>query len=41
MNATFEKFEQIGIIPVVVLEDVKDAAPSARLCWPAACLLPK
>lgn len=30
MNATFEKFEQIGIIPVVVLEDVKDAAPHGK-----------
>ena len=27
MNEIFEKFYQIGIIPVVVLEDEKDAKP--------------
>ena len=33
MNQTLEKLQQIGIIPVVVLEDAKDAAPLAQaLC---------
>lgn len=27
MNETLKKFEEIGIIPVVVIEDVKDAVP--------------
>lgn len=33
MNAVLEKFEKIGIVPVVVLEDAKAAEPLARaLC---------
>ena len=27
MNATLEKLSQFGIVPVVVLDDAKDAAP--------------
>jgi 2-dehydro-3-deoxyphosphogluconate aldolase/(4S)-4-hydroxy-2-oxoglutarate aldolase len=30
MNAVLEKFEKIGIIPVVVLDDAKDAEPLGR-----------
>lgn len=30
MNQVFERFEEIGIIPVVVLDDAKDAAPLAK-----------
>lgn len=30
MSGIFERFEQIGIIPVVVLEDAKDALPLGR-----------
>ena len=33
MNSTLEKLEQFGIVPVVVLDDAKDAAPLAKaLC---------
>ena len=33
MNITLKKLEQFGIVPVVVLEDTKDAAPLAKaLC---------
>ena len=33
MNATLEKLSQFGIVPVVVLDDAKDAAPLAKaLC---------
>ena len=33
MNSTLEKLEQFGIVPVVVLDDSKDAAPLAKaLC---------
>lgn len=33
MNATLKKLEQFGIVPVVVLDDAKDAAPLAKaLC---------
>ena len=33
MNSTIEKLEQFGIVPVVVLDDAKDAAPLAKaLC---------
>lgn len=33
MNAVLEKIQKIGIVPVVVLEDAKDAAPLAKaLC---------
>lgn len=33
MNETLAKIQEIGIVPVVVLEDVKDAAPLAKaLC---------
>ena len=30
MNTIFEKFRKIGIIPVVVLEDAKDAKPLGK-----------
>ena len=30
MNTIFEKFRKIGIIPVVVLEDAKDAEPLGK-----------
>ncbi len=30
MNSTLEKLEQFGIVPVVVLDDAKDAAPLAK-----------
>ena len=29
-EAVFKKFEEIGIIPVVVLNDVKDAEPLGK-----------
>lgn len=33
MNAVLEKIEKIGIVPVVVLNDAKDAEPLAKaLC---------
>ena len=33
MNATLQKLEQFGIVPVVVLDDAADAAPLAKaLC---------
>ena len=33
MNSTLEKLKQFGIVPVVVLDDAKDAAPLAKaLC---------
>lgn len=30
MNAVLEKIEKIGIVPVVVLNDAKDAEPLAK-----------
>ena len=30
MNTAAEKFAQLGVVPVVVLEDAKDAAPLAK-----------
>ena len=30
MNEVLEKIQKIGIVPVVVLDDAKDAAPLAR-----------
>ena len=43
MNEVLEKIQKIGIVPVVVLNDAKDAAPLAKaLCdggLPCACLL--
>lgn len=30
MNTVADKIAEIGIVPVVVLEDVKDAAPLAK-----------
>ena len=33
MNATLEKLSQFGIVPVVVLDDAKDAAPLATADW--------
>ena len=33
MNEVLEKIQKIGIVPVVVLDDAKDAAPLAKaLC---------
>ena len=33
MNEVLEKIQKIGLVPVVVLEDAKDAAPLAKaLC---------
>ena len=33
MNKTLEKIQELGIVPVVVLEDAKDAKPLAKaLC---------
>ena len=33
MNEVLEKIQEIGIVPVVVLDDAKDAAPLAKaLC---------
>ena len=33
MESIFEQFKELGIIPVVVLDDAKDAAPLAKaLC---------
>ena len=30
MSTAAEKFAQLGVVPVVVLEDAKDAAPLAK-----------
>lgn len=39
MNATLQKLEQFGIVPVVVLDDAADAAPLAKaLCDGRSCL---
>ena len=41
MNEVLEKIQKIGIVPVVVLDDAKDAAPLAKaLCeggLPCSC----
>ena len=31
MNEVLEKIQKIGIVPVVVLDDAKDAAPLAKV----------
>ena len=37
MNEVLEKIQKIGIVPVVVLDDAKDAAPWLRLSAKADC----
>ena len=32
MKTIEEQFQKLGVVPVVVLEDKKDAIPLARLC---------
>ena len=34
MNEVLEKIQKIGIVPVVVLDDAKDAAPLAKADCP-------
>ena len=38
MNPILEQFQKLGIIPVVVIDDAKDAVPLAKaLCEPMHC----
>ena len=42
MNTTLEKLGKFGVVPVVVLDDVKDAAPLAKaLCDGPQSLTPE